>query len=221
VLNDAIQIGDSVEFIFTDDPADEIWVLITAEFSNPNLGLINMDTPLARALLGAQASSEVSAHLPGGSRKLRVLHIHKPRRMSSASDVVVEDGLLDVPPSTHTNSLPPRREGLRHIEIEVTQGMINQNLLVLTEWVNRGVINVGETLAIECLPSGERFSTDVIEQGKKLRERGAIGRFYATAHVRAGDRVRLSEFAPLRWKLEKLSGGNVSAQQGGLLLDLK
>lgn len=221
VLNDVVQVGDSVEFIFTDDPADEIWVLITAEPSNPKLGLINLETPLARALLGAQAASEVSAHLPGGSRKLRVIHIHKPRRVTAPNEADGATGaeLLNVEPSTHANHLPPRREGLRRIEVEITQGMINQNLLVLTDSVNRGIVNVGEALALECVPSGERFSTEVIEQGKKLRERGAIGRFYATARVRAGDSVRMSEVALRRWRLEKLSCGNAQEQQSGLVFD--
>ena len=219
VLNDVVQVGDSVEFTFTDDPADEIWVLITTGPSKPDLGLINLDTPLARALLGAQAASEVSAHLPGGSRKLRVIHIHKPRRVIAQNEADGATGaeLLNVEPSTHANHLPPRREGLRRIEVEITQGMINQNLLVLTDSVNRGIVNIGETLSIECMPSGERFSTEVIEQGKKLRERGAIGRFYATARVRAGDTVRMSENGTRRWRLEKLAGGNAPERQGGLL----
>jgi hypothetical protein len=220
VLNDVVQVGDSVELIFTDDPADEIWVLITAEPSNPKLGLINLETPLARALLGAQAASEVSAHLPGGSRKLRVIDIHKPRRVTAPNEADGATGaeLPNVEPSAHTNPLPPRREGLRCIDVEITQGMINQNLLVLTDAVNRGIINIGETLALECVPSGERFSTEVIEQGKKLRERGAIGRFYATARVRARDNVRMSEVAPRHWRLERLSGGNVSEPPNGLLI---
>ncbi|MGH8092261.1 MAG: AAA domain-containing protein [Chthoniobacterales bacterium] len=213
-----VQVGDSVEFVFADDPADEIWVLITAGRSNPNLGLINVETPLARALLGAEEASEITAHLPGGSRKLRILHIHKLRRATSADEIdhPAESGLIDVKPSTHEESLPPRREGRRCLEIRVTQGMINQNLLVLTDWVNRGVVNVGETLAIECVSSGERFSTEVIEQGKKLRERGAIGRFYAAARVRAGNRVRMSEFAPRRWRLEKVGDHDALDDQAGL-----
>ena len=74
---------------------------ITAEPSNPNLGLINVNTPLARALLGAEEASEISAHLPGGSRKLRVLHIHKLRRVAQTDeiDVPTESGLLGVKPS--------------------------------------------------------------------------------------------------------------------------
>lgn len=142
-LEGVIQVGDSVEFIFTDDPADENWVLITAEASNPKLGLINLATPLARALLGARTASEVSAHLPGGSRKLRVLDIHKPRRVTPQIETDGED-LLHVEESRRTTHLPARREGMRSIVIAVTQGMINQNLLGLTESVNRGIVNVGD-----------------------------------------------------------------------------
>jgi hypothetical protein len=79
-------------------------------------------------------------------------------------------------------------------------------------------VNVGEALTIECAPSGERFSSEIIEQGKKLRERGAIGRFYAAARVRPGDSVKLSELQPRSWKLEKVSGGIPAAagQRGQL-----
>ncbi|MEI9898165.1 MAG: AAA domain-containing protein [Chthoniobacter sp.] len=220
VSNNRIQIGDSVEFIFTDEPADEIWVLITSEPSNPKLGLINLDTPLARALLGAQATNEVNAHLPGGSRKLRVLHVHKPSRAAASNETndAIELSLLNADASRPIEQPLPRREGLRRIEIAITQGMINQRLLVLTDSVNRGIVNIGETLAFECVPSGERFSTEVIEQGKKLRERGAIGRFYATARIRAGDCVRMSEVAPRRWRLEKASAHQT--KQDGFVLDV-
>jgi len=168
---------------------------------------------------GAQAGSEVSAHLPGGSRTIRIIHIHQPQHVTPPDEIEDVSGaeLFNVEPQAHTNHLPARREGQRRIEVEITQGMINQNLLVLTDAVNRGIVNVGETLALECMPSGERFSTEVIEQGKKLRERGAIGRFYAAARVRAGDCVKLSEVGPRRWRLERLSGASPSAQQDRLL----
>ena len=51
------------------------------------------------------------------------------------------------------------------------QGMINQNLLTLTEHINRGTIRVGETMDIETVPGGERFTTKVLPTGNKLQER--------------------------------------------------
>src|ERR1700733_2810539 len=45
----------------------------------------------------------------------------------------------------------------RELFIEVSQGMINQNLLTVTEPLKRGQIRIGEELIIEVQPSGERF----------------------------------------------------------------
>jgi len=94
---------------------------------------------------------------------------------------------------------------IRKLEIHVTQGDINQNLLKLTPHINRGTINVGEKLVIEALPSGDRFQTVVSDTGNKLRARGEIAGFYRDANVNAGDVVLLTEEAPGSWTLRKVS----------------
>jgi hypothetical protein len=91
----------------------------------------------------------------------------------------------------------------RELFIEVSQGMINQNLLTLTEPLKRGQIRIGEELIIEALPSGERFKTVVMTNGNKLQERGAIGKFYRKAGVQAGDTVVLREISRGSWQLLK------------------
>jgi hypothetical protein len=96
---------------------------------------------------------------------------------------------------------------LRELPVEVTQGMINQNLLTLTAHVKRGRIRTGEELLVEAQPSGERFRTDLVVNGNKLRERGAIGRFYREAGVHDGEFVVLTETAPRRWTLRKAVAG--------------
>jgi hypothetical protein len=95
----------------------------------------------------------------------------------------------------------------RELPVEVTDGMINQNLLTLTEHVRRGRIQLGEVLAVEVVPSGERFRTELLSNGNKLQERGAIGRFYREAGVRPWDFVELNEIAPGRWTLKKAPEG--------------
>ena len=85
--------------------------------------------------------------------------------------------------------------------------MIKQNLLTLTEHVKRGRIRVGEDLIVEAHPSGERFRTDLVENGNRLRERGAIGRFYREAGVHDGEFVVLTETGPQRWTLRKAAAG--------------
>jgi hypothetical protein len=197
-----------VEFIFVDEPADENWAMIIAGESNPKLGLISVHTPVAQALLGSAVGAEVLAPLPVGLRKLKVLAIQK-HSVAHPADYAQEDNdvLIHVPlqppprPSNH-----PRREGFRTIHVKVTQGMINQNLLTLTEYVNRGVVRIGEEFTIKSDPPGEFFKTDLVQHGNKLRERGAIARFYRMAGVRAGDSIVLTEIAPRRWKLTRVAG---------------
>jgi hypothetical protein len=103
-------------------------------------------------------------------------------------------------------STKPAQSFRREVQIEVTQGMINQNLLTLTEALKRGTIRAGEELTVEAIPSGERFRSPVMASGNKLQERGAIGRFYREAHVNAGDCVCLSETSPGQWRLSKRNG---------------
>ena len=64
-------------------------------------------------------------------------------------------------PAVAQSPLPITQNGqqLRKLPVEVTQGMIKQNLLTLTEHVKRGRIRVGEDLIVETQPSGERFRT--------------------------------------------------------------
>ena len=92
----------------------------------------------------------------------------------------------------------------REIRIEITQGMINQNLLTLTEAINRGTVSIGEALVIEAEPSERKFKTVVMGNGNKLQERGEIRKFYQDAKVAPGDMVLLRETSPGQWKLRKL-----------------
>ncbi len=96
---------------------------------------------------------------------------------------------------------------LRELPIEVTEGMIRQNLLTLTPYLKRGKIRVGEQLVIESLPSGETFQTELLEKGNKLRARGEIAHFYRDAKVKGGEYVLLTEVAPGRWTLRKAPPG--------------
>jgi hypothetical protein len=101
----------------------------------------------------------------------------------------------------------PTKAIIRQLPIEVTQGMINENLLTLARHVQKGKIKVGEQLVIEPLPSGSSFQTVLLRQGKKLRARGQVASFYRTANVKAGDYVVLTEVTQGRWTLKKASEG--------------
>ena len=126
----------------------------------------------------------------------------------TASESTANGGLV---PNRGVNSAAVGRESIglasdstaHRMVIEVTQGMINQDLLTLTDHVRVGRIRPGAELKIEAKPSGRRFSTDLLSNGNRLRERGEIASFYRDAHVRAGDRILLTEVSPNHWTLEK------------------
>jgi hypothetical protein len=118
---------------------------------------------------------------------------------------------LKEPPGNVTSEGPADVK-LRELPVEVTQGMINQNLLTLTAHVKRGRIRPGEDLTIEMYPSGQRIRTELLTNGNKLQERGAIARFYREAGVHAGDFVVLTEVAPKRWTLKKAPHGQYQSR---------
>jgi hypothetical protein len=97
---------------------------------------------------------------------------------------------------------PSKLRWLRELPVMVTQGMINQNLLTLTDHVNRGAIRPGEVMTIET-STGRKFSTELLASGNKLRERGEIGRFYKDAAIRPQNVVILREVTPGSWSLTK------------------
>jgi len=110
----------------------------------------------------------------------------------------------NVPPVT---AAPPANGKIRQLVIEVTDGMIRQNLLTLARHVRSGKIKVGEVLDIEALPSSQRFQTVLLEQGKKLQARSEIASFYRDAKVKGGDYVLLTEIAPGCWTIKKAPPG--------------
>ena len=89
----------------------------------------------------------------------------------------------------------------------IAETTLKRTLLTLTPHVKRGKIKVGEQLIIEALPSGEKFQTELLEQGNRLRARSEIAQFYRAAKVNEGDYVLLSEVASGRWTLKKAPPG--------------
>jgi hypothetical protein len=98
----------------------------------------------------------------------------------------------------------PTDRPIQRLIVHVTQGMINQNLLTLTEPIKTRLIRVGENMHIRCVPSGDEFETTVLASGNKLQERGKIGKFYRDAQVKAGDVVELRNLGNHHWELRRL-----------------
>jgi hypothetical protein len=72
-----VEVGDMVVYINEEEPDSEKQALITRGPSNPELGEINVNTPIAQSLLGALVGQVVEAKLPMGKTRLRIIDIHK------------------------------------------------------------------------------------------------------------------------------------------------
>jgi hypothetical protein len=93
--------------------------------------------------------------------------------------------------------------GLRSITLEVTEGMINQNIISLTAARKLGVVYLGERMKIE-LPDGTEFETEVIEPGNRLRERGLIRAFFQKENIAPAEKILLAEQSHGNWRLSKV-----------------
>jgi hypothetical protein len=132
--------------------------------------------------IGLAAGSHDLAGLQRLSKRIAQVEDLKRQWIVSERDVTKPDGNRQQAPFP----LPTESAGsLRELAVEVTEGMIRQNLLTLTPHVKRGRIKPGEQLVVEAIPSGERFQTELLEQGNRLRARGEIARFYKDANVSA------------------------------------
>ena len=72
-----LQVGDTVEFYVKGEPLAVMRYTIIEGASNPEMSLINYQTPVARALLDHSVGDEVPAALPGGSTCLVVTAVSK------------------------------------------------------------------------------------------------------------------------------------------------
>lgn len=102
--------------------------------------------------------------------------------------------------SFQSDEMAISKSGMRTLRIEVSQGMINQHLLTLTDAKARGLVKAGEKFTIT-LPDGTSFSTELCDPGNKLRERGQIRKFYESAKIVEGDKVILAEISRGNWSL--------------------
>ena len=77
-----MEIDDLVTYVNVERPDDILSVRIVRGNSDPNSGVINEQTPLAEALLGAEKGDTVEAHLPMGTTKFQILGV-RPHQAAS------------------------------------------------------------------------------------------------------------------------------------------
>ncbi len=72
-----VEVGDTVVYVEEKNPSEEHQVLITRSGSMPDYGVININTPVAQALLGSHIGDLVAAKLPMGGVRLLIKEIKK------------------------------------------------------------------------------------------------------------------------------------------------
>jgi len=76
-LDTRVEVGDTVVYVDVEDPKRKKQVMITTEKSNPEWGTVNINTPIARAILDGKLGDVVEAILPVGTKKFQIVKILK------------------------------------------------------------------------------------------------------------------------------------------------
>jgi very-short-patch-repair endonuclease len=88
-----VELSDSVRYCFADALDELEFVIIVDTPSNADLGMINRETDLAKALLGMRVGQEREVDLPMGKRVIRVAELHKPANRSQNRDLLADLGV--------------------------------------------------------------------------------------------------------------------------------
>ena len=148
------------------------------------------------------------------SRRLYHDSRHDPVRLASSALEALEEDAAEILINTlgwSGDEVESSVSGLRTLWINVTQGMLNQQLLTLTDARRQRRVEIGEKFKIR-LPTGEEFETELCDPGNKLRERGMIRRFYETSNVEEGEKVILKEIEKGSWQLLTLDSPEGQAE---------
>jgi len=74
-LSGAIKFGATVTLIDEDTEAEHTWQIVGEHEANIEEGLLNMKSPIARALIGKEEGDSVEVRTPGGERCYEVVKI--------------------------------------------------------------------------------------------------------------------------------------------------
>ncbi|MDP8216670.1 MAG: transcription elongation factor GreA [Candidatus Kaelpia imicola] len=77
ISKDEIRIGAKVKLLDLDDEQESEYRLVGADESNPSEGLISVDSPIGRALLGHKRDDKLDIKVPAGILKYKVIDISR------------------------------------------------------------------------------------------------------------------------------------------------
>ncbi len=66
--HERVSFGSMVELIDQDDDSEVCYTIVGSQESNPDNGLISINSPMGRALLGKEEDDEVEINLPSGKK---------------------------------------------------------------------------------------------------------------------------------------------------------
>ena len=74
-LSGSIKFGATVTLVDEDTEEEKTWQIVGEHEANIEAGLLNIKSPIARALIGKEEGDSVEVHTPGGAKSYEVLSI--------------------------------------------------------------------------------------------------------------------------------------------------
>ena len=74
-LSGAVKFGATVTLVDEDTDEEKTWQIVGEHEANIEKGLLNIKSPIARALIGKEEGDSVEVHTPGGDKSYEVLKI--------------------------------------------------------------------------------------------------------------------------------------------------
>jgi transcription elongation GreA/GreB family factor len=76
INEDAIKFGATVTVVDEDTDEEKTWQIVGEHEANIEKGLLNVKSPIARALIGKDAGDSVEVRTPGGEKSYEVLSVN-------------------------------------------------------------------------------------------------------------------------------------------------